>query len=72
MGAWIFLWGPAVEMGETSKGNFFDSGLSLVECDFNGEGFELSENDFDLDVASNGLSEEFILNQVGQKLQGYF
>ena len=64
--------GPTVEMGKTSKGNYFDSGPSSVECDFNEESFELSKDEFDFDVASHRLSEEFILNQVGQRLQGYF
>ena len=64
--------GPTVEMEKTSKGKFFDSGLSSVMCDFNRNGFDLSEDEFDFDVVAHGLSEEILLNQVGQRLQGYF
>ena len=62
--------GLVVEMGETFMGNYSNSGPSSAECDFNGEGFELNEDEFDLDIASHGLSKESILNLVGQRPQG--
>ena len=59
-------------MRDTSKGKYSDSGPSYVVFDFNGDCFDFSEDWFDFNDITHGLSEEFLLNSMGQRLQGYF
>ena len=55
--------GLAVEMGDTSKGYFYASGPSFAECDFNGDGFDFSEDKLDFGAATHGLVGSKILCQ---------
>ena len=67
-----FSMGPAKETGVTSMGKYPESGPHTDVFDLPRGVFGFSKDEFEFNNATNGVSKEFILNQVGQTLQGFF